>query len=138
MGLNPYKIEIANIREQCSWVHQDNKERATEKAVKIIEATVEKVKLNKPLAPLSVPITKRALVIGGGIAGIQASLDIADSGYEVILVEKNQSIGGHMLQLSETFPTLDCPQCIATPKMVQVGQHPRIKLLAYSEVEEVS
>ncbi len=138
VGLNPYKIEIANIREQCSWVHQDNKERATEKAVKIIEATVEKVKLNKPLAPLSVPITKRALVIGGGIAGIQASLDIADSGYEVILVEKNQSIGGHMLQLSETFPTLDCPQCIATPKMVQVGQHPRIKLLAYSEVEEVS
>ena len=138
VGLNPYKIEIANIREQCSWVHQDNKERATEKAVKIIKATVEKVKLNKPLAPLSVPITKRALVIGGGIAGIQASLDIADSGYEVILVEKNQSIGGHMLQLSETFPTLDCPQCIATPKMVQVGQHPRIKLLAYSEVEEVS
>ena len=138
VGLNPYKIEIANIREQCSWVHQDNKERATEKAVKIIEATVEKVKLNKPLIPLSVPITKRALVIGGGIAGIQASLDIADSGYEVILVEKNQSIGGHMLQLSETFPTLDCPQCIATPKMVQVGQHPRIKLLAYSEVEEVS
>lgn len=138
VGLNPYKIEIANIREQCSWVHQDNKERATEKAVKIIKATVEKVKLNKPLAPLSVPITKRALVIGGGIAGIQASLDIADSGYEVILVEKNQSIGGHMLQLSETFPTLDCPQCIATPKMVQVGQHPKIKLLAYSEVEEVS
>jgi len=138
VGLNPYKIEIANIREQCSWVHQDNKERATEKAVKIIEATVEKVKLNKPLVPLSVPVTKRALVIGGGIAGIQASLDIADSGYEVILVEKNQSIGGHMLQLSETFPTLDCPQCIATPKMVQVGQHPRIKLLAYSEVEEVS
>lgn len=138
VGLNPYRGEIANIREQCSWVHQDNKERATEKAVKIIEATVEKVKLNKPLVPLSVPITKRALVIGGGIAGIQASLDIADSGYEVILVEKNQSIGGHMLQLSETFPTLDCPQCIATPKMVQVGQHPKIKLLAFSEVEEVS
>ncbi|TET10280.1 MAG: CoB--CoM heterodisulfide reductase iron-sulfur subunit A family protein [Candidatus Atribacteria bacterium] len=138
VGLNPYRGEIANIREQCSWVHQDNKERATEKAVKIIEATVEKVKLNKPLVPLSVPVTKRALVIGGGIAGIQASLDIADSGYEVILVEKNQSIGGHMLQLSETFPTLDCPQCIATPKMVQVGQHPKIKLLAFSEVEEVS
>ncbi len=138
VGLNPYRGEIANIREQCSWVHQDNKERATEKAVKIIEATVEKVKLNKPLVPLSVPVTKRALVIGGGIAGIQASLDIADSGYEVILVEKNQSIGGHMLQLSETFPTLDCPQCIATPKMVQVGQHPKIKLLAFSEIEEVS
>ena len=138
VGLNPYRGEIANIREQCSWVHQNTKEIATEKAVKIIEAIIEKLKLDKPLVPLSVPVTKRALVIGGGIAGIQASLDIADSGYEVILVEKNQSIGGHMLQLSETFPTLDCPQCIATPKMVQVGQHPRIKLLAYSEVEEVS
>jgi len=138
VGLNPYRGEIANIREQCSWVHQNHKEIATEKAVKIIEATIEKLKLDIPLLPLSVPVTKRALVIGGGIAGIQASLDIADSGYEVILVEKNQSIGGHMLQLSETFPTLDCPQCIATPKMVQVGQHPKIKLLAFSEVEEVS
>jgi len=138
VGLNPYRGEIANIREQCSWVHQNTKEIATEKAVKIIEAIIEKLKLDKPLVPLSVPVTKRALVIGGGIAGIQASLDIADSGYEVILVEKNQSIGGHMLQLSETFPTLDCPQCIATPKMVQVGQHPKIKLLAFSEVEEVS
>jgi len=106
--LNPYRCEIANIREQCSWVHQNNKEIATEKAVKIIEATIEKLKLDMPLIPLRVPVTKRALVIGGGIAGIQASLDIADSGYEVILVEKNQSIGGHMLQLSETFPTLDC------------------------------
>jgi heterodisulfide reductase subunit A len=138
VGLNPYRGEIANIREQCSWVHQNTKEIATEKAVKIIEAIIEKLKLDKPLVPLSVPVTKRALVIGGGIAGIQASLDIADSGYEVILVEKNQSIGGHMLQLSETFPTLDCPQCIATPKMVQVGQHPKINLLAFSEIEEVS
>ncbi|GAI95780.1 unnamed protein product, partial [marine sediment metagenome] len=102
-----------NIREQCSWVHQDNKEIATEKAVQIIEATVEKLKLDKSLVPLSIPITKKALVIGGGIAGIQASLDIADSGYEVVLVEKNQSIGGHMLQLSETFPTLDCPQFLS-------------------------
>jgi len=137
VGLNPYRCEIANIREQCSWVHKDKK-IATEKAVEIVKATIEKLKLDKSLIPLSVPITKRALVIGGGIAGIQASLDIADSGYEVVLVERNQSIGGHMLQLSETFPTLDCPQCIATPKMVQVGQHPKIKLLAYSEVEEVS
>jgi len=137
VGLNPYRCEIANIREQCSWVHKDKK-IATEKAVEIVKATIEKLKLDKSLIPLSVPITKRALVIGGGIAGIQVSLDIADSGYEVVLVERNQSIGGHMLQLSETFPTLDCPQCIATPKMVQVGQHPKIKLLAYSEVEEVS
>lgn len=137
-GLNPYRCEIANIREQCSWAHQNNREKATHKAQKIIEALVEKLKLNKALTLSSFPVTKRALVIGGGIAGIQASLDIAESGYEVILVEKNQSIGGHMLQLSETFPTLDCPQCIATPKMVQVAQHPKIKLYAFSEVEEVS
>ncbi|RLE14638.1 disulfide reductase [Candidatus Aerophobetes bacterium] len=138
VGVNPYRCEIANIREQCSWVHQHDKEKATEKAQEIIEAAIEKLRLNKSLTPVAFPITKRALVIGGGIAGIQASLDIAESGYEVILVEKNQSIGGHMLQLSETFPTLDCPQCIATPKMVQVDQHPKIKLYAYSEVEEVS
>ncbi|MBC7190648.1 CoB--CoM heterodisulfide reductase iron-sulfur subunit A family protein [Candidatus Aerophobetes bacterium] len=138
VGVNPYRCEIANIREQCSWAHQKDKESATEKAIKVVSAIVEKVKLNIPLSPLFIPITKRVLVIGGGIAGIQASLDIAESGYEVLLVEKNQSIGGHMVQLSETFPTLDCPQCIATPKMVQVGKHPRIKLYAYCEVEEIS
>ncbi|MBE0479177.1 CoB--CoM heterodisulfide reductase iron-sulfur subunit A family protein, partial [Candidatus Aerophobetes bacterium] len=124
--------------EQCSWPHQNDKEKATQKAQEIIEATVEKLKLNKPLTSPTFPITRRALVVGGGIAGIQASLDIADSGYEVILVEKDQSIGGHMLKLSETFPTLDCPQCIATPKMVQIAQHPKIKLHTFSEVEEVS
>jgi len=136
-GLNPYQCEIANIREQCSWVHK-NKEQATKKAVKIAKSIVEKVKQNESLEPISIPVTKRALVIGGGIAGIQAALDIANGGHEVILVEKSPSIGGHMIQLSETFPTLDCSQCIMTPKMVEVSKHPKIKLMTYSEVQEVS
>ena len=136
-GLNPYLCEIANIREQCSWVHKD-KDLATKKAIKIIKNVVEKVRYNQSLEPISVPVTKRALVIGGGISGIQAALDIADSGYEVILVEREPSIGGHMIQLSETFPTLDCSQCILTPKMVDVGKHPNIELLTYSEIEEIS
>jgi heterodisulfide reductase subunit A len=136
-GLNPYQCEIANIREQCSWVHKD-KEKATNKAIRIIETMVEKANQNESLEPIKTPVTRRALVIGGGIAGIQAALDIADAGYEVILVEKAPSIGGHMIQLSETFPTLDCSQCILTPKMVQVSRHPKIKLMAYSEVQEIS
>ncbi|GAI00491.1 unnamed protein product [marine sediment metagenome] len=137
IGLNPYLLEIANIREQCSWPHSDVNQ-ATQKAIKIIKVIVEKAKQNNPLTPIKIPVNPRALVIGAGIAGIQASLDIANSGYEVVLVEKSPSIGGHMAQLSETFPTLDCSQCILTPKMVEIAQHPRIKLLAYSEVEQLS
>jgi heterodisulfide reductase subunit A len=137
IGLNPYQLEIANIREQCAWVHPD-KEKATAKALKIIETMIEKVKGDESLFPVSVPVTRRALVVGGGIAGIQASLDIANSGYEVVLVEKEPSIGGHMIQLSETFPTLDCAQCILTPKMVEAGHHANIKLYNYSEVEEIA
>ena len=137
-NLNPYQCEIANIREQCSWVHKDDKETATLKAVTIIKTILEKINQNESLEPISIPVTRRALVIGAGIAGIQASLDIANAGYEVILVEKNPSIGGHMIQLSETFPTLDCSQCILTPKMVEVALHPKIKLMAYSEVQEIS
>ncbi len=136
VGLNPYLCEMANIREHCSWVHSD-REKATEKAIELVRFLVEKVKRNRPLEPIRVPVTKRALVVGGGIAGIQAALDIANGGYEVILVERQPSIGGHMAQLSETFPTLDCSQCILTPKMVEVRQHPNIKLLTYSEVEDV-
>lgn len=136
VGMNPYQCEIANIREHCSWVHKD-KRVATAKAIKIIKSMIEKVLLNEPLKPISVPITRRALVIGGGISGIQAALDIANGGYDVVLVERSPSIGGRMAQLSKTFPTLDCSQCILTPRMVEVRQHPRIKLLAYSEVEEV-
>jgi len=135
-GLNPYLVEIANIREQVSWVHEGSK--ATEKAIRVARAMVEKVRANQPLTPAEIGVTRRALVIGGGIAGIQAALDIANAGFEVILVEKSPSIGGHMAQLSETFPTLDCSQCILTPKMVEVSRHPKIRLLTYSEVAEVS
>jgi heterodisulfide reductase subunit A len=135
-GLNPYLVEIANIREQVSWVHEGSK--ATEKAIRVARAMVEKVRANQPLTPAESGVTRRALVIGGGIAGIQAALDIANAGFEVILVEKSPSIGGHMAQLSETFPTLDCSQCILTPKMVEVSRHPKIRLLTYSEVVEVS
>ncbi|MHA1258144.1 MAG: 4Fe-4S dicluster domain-containing protein [Candidatus Heimdallarchaeaceae archaeon] len=135
-GLNPYLVEIANIREQVSWVHE-NKEDATEKAIKVIESTVEKVIRDEPLTPLEIPVTQKALVIGGGIAGIQTALDIADSGFQVTLVEKSSSIGGHMAQLAETFPTLDCSQCILTPKMVAVSRHPNVTMLTNSEIEEV-
>jgi len=136
-GINPYMCEIANIREQCSWVHTDKK-IATQKAIKIIRSIIEKTKYDEELKPIEIPITKKALVIGGGIAGIQTALNIANSGFKVILVEKSPSIGGKMAQLSETFPTLDCSQCILTPKMVEVAQHKKIQLMTYSEVEDVS
>ncbi len=135
-GLNPFLCEMANIREHCSWIHED-RARATAKAIDLTRFIVEKVKRNQPLVPISIPVERRALVIGAGIAGIQAALDIADGGREVILVEKEPSIGGHMSQLSETFPTLDCSQCILTPRMVEAFQHPRIKLMTYSEVESL-
>jgi heterodisulfide reductase subunit A2 len=135
-GINPFLCEIANLREHCSWVHEDIID-ATKKAIELVRIAVEKVKRNAPLEPIRVPVTKRSLVIGGGIAGIQAALDIANAGFECVLVEKEPSIGGHMSQLSETFPTLDCSQCILTPRMVEVYQHPKIKLLTYSEVENV-
>src|SRR5512140_2649657 len=135
-GLNAYRCEMANLREHCSWVHAKG-DTTTAKAADLVRLQVEKVKRNLPLTPIRVPVTRRALVLGGGIAGIQAALDIADAGHEVILVEKSPSIGGHMSQLSETFPTLDCSQCILTPRMVEVYQHPRIKLMAYCEVDAV-
>ncbi len=135
-GINPYMVEIANLREHCSWIHDDIK-AGTKKSIDLMRFAVEKVKFNVPLAPIRVPVTKRTLVIGGGISGIQAALDIANAGYEVVLVEKEPSIGGHMSQLSETFPTLDCSQCILTPRMVEVYQHPKIKLMTYAEVAEV-
>jgi len=135
-GLNPYMCEMANLREHCSWVH-DKSEATTQKAIDLVRTLVEKVKLDKPLFPIKVPVTKTALVIGGGIAGIQSSLDIANAGHQVILVEKDPSIGGHMSQLSETFPTLDCSQCILTPRMVEVAQHPNITLMTYAELEKL-
>ena len=135
-GLNPYLVEMANIREQCSWVHSD-REIATAKAIELIGMAVEKVRRNHALEPIKVPVTKRALVIGAGVAGIQAALDVAAGGVEVVVVEKEPSVGGKMAGLSETFPTLDCSQCILTPRMVEVGQHPNIKLMTYCEVEKV-
>jgi heterodisulfide reductase subunit A len=137
-GLNEYECEIANVREQCSWVHRMQKEDATEKAIKVILSMIEKVKLNEPLTSSSIPLIKRALVIGAGIAGMQTALDIANSGYAVMLIEREPSIGGHMAQLAETFPTLDCSQCILTPKTVEVSQHPKIQLLTYAEVVSVT
>jgi len=136
VGLNPYLLEMANIREHCSWVHHD-KADGTEKAKSLVRMCVERVKRNNKLYPIKVPVTNRALVIGGGIAGIQAALDIAKEGHEVIIVEKKPSVGGHMAQLDETFPTLDCSQCILTPRMVEIMQSENIKLHTFSEVESL-
>ncbi len=136
-GLNPYMVEIANIREQCSWIHKD-KVSGTEKAMILARAAIAKVQLNAPLIPGTTPVTKRALVIGGGIAGIQTALDIADAGFDVDIVEKQPTIGGKMTQIDKTFPTLDCASCILTPKMVDCAQHEKIHIYAFSEVESVS
>jgi len=135
-GLNPFLCEMANLREHISWVHEKG-DATTNKAIDVVRMLVEKVKRNHPLTSIKVPVTKTALVIGGGIAGIQASLDIANTGNQVILIEKDPSIGGHMSQLSETFPTLDCSQCILTPRMVEVAQHPNITLYTYAELESL-
>ncbi len=136
VGLNPYMLEVANIREQCSWIHKDMEE-ATEKAIILGRAAIAKVHLNAPLIAGQTPVTKRALVIGGGIAGIQCALDIADAGYPVDIVEKEPTIGGKMTKIDKTFPTLDCSSCILTPKMVDVAQNEKIKIYSYSEVESV-
>ncbi len=136
-GISGFTCEIANIREQCSWVHKD-RAKGTEKAIKISRSAVRRAGRNQSLDPIAVPVTRRVMVIGGGIAGISAALDIANAGLEVILVEKQATLGGHMLQLSETFPTMDCSQCILSPKMVEVSRHPKIKVMTYCEVQEVS
>ena len=132
-GINPYLYEMANIREHCSWVTED-KDKATEKAKALVAGAVYRVRLQEELFPQQVPVNPAVLVVGGGIAGIEAALKIADSGKKVYLVEKEASIGGHMAMLDKTFPTLDCSACILTPKMVNVSRHPNIELLTYSEV----
>jgi len=136
-GMNPYCCEIANIREQCSWVHQREKEKATQKAEEIISATLEKVRKNEHLEAISVAINRRALVIGGGIAGITAALDLADGGYEVVFIEREAALGGHMAQLSKTFPELDPALSSLLMKTMEVERHPKIHLYCYSELEDV-
>ncbi|NKQ35241.1 MAG: CoB--CoM heterodisulfide reductase iron-sulfur subunit A family protein [Chloroflexi bacterium] len=135
-GLNPYLCEMVSVREQVSWVTTD-KELATQKAKALVAGGVERVVQQEPLEPLHVPINEATLVVGAGIAGIQAAIEIADSGFPVYLVEREPSVGGHMAQFDKTFPTLDCAACILTPKMVTVGSHPNIHLLSYSEIERV-
>jgi len=136
-GVNPYLFEMANIREHCSWVTEDPEE-ATEKATALVSAAVNRVFYHQPLETREVPVNPNTLIVGAGIAGMQAALEIADSGNKVYLVERKPSIGGHMAQLDKTFPTLDCSACILTPRMTQVGHHPNIELMTYSEVDEVS
>jgi len=136
-GLNKYLFEMANIREQCSWVHLNDRKAATEKAKDLVKMAVAKAALLEPAEEIEVPIIRKALVIGGGVAGIQAALDLADTGYKVYLVEKEPSIGGMMARIDKTFPTMDCSICILAPKMSDVGRHPNIELLTNSEVVDV-
>lgn len=136
-GLNPYMFEMANIREHVSWIGKDMQAN-TVKAMDQVRMAVEKLRHNSPLSPKMFSVTKRVLIVGGGVAGIQAALDCAEGGLEVILVERDQSIGGKMARLDKTFPTLDCSSCILGPKMVDVAMHPKITLYAYSEVERIS
>ncbi|MEM0488434.1 MAG: CoB-CoM heterodisulfide reductase HdrA2 [Candidatus Bathyarchaeia archaeon] len=137
-GLNPYLFEMANIREFCSWCHPSTPKEAMEKAKDIIRMAVAKARLLMPLETIEVPVTNKALVIGGGIAGINAALDLAEMGFKVYLLEKSESIGGHMAQLDKTFPTLDCSICIEGPKMVDVGRHPNIEIISYADLVSVS
>ncbi|HAG07293.1 MAG TPA: disulfide reductase, partial [Peptococcaceae bacterium] len=136
-GLNKYLMEMANIRDQDSWAHWHDKEGATAKAKKLVASAVAKAALLEPLEDRFVDVTRTSLVIGGGVSGMFAALDLANAGYKVYLVEKNPSIGGNMAKLDKTFPTNDCSACILTPIMVQVGTHPNIELMTYSEVEAV-
>ena len=135
-GVNPYRMEMANLREHVSWVHND-RAIATAKAIDIVSMLVAKVARNEALHPGRAELSKRLLVIGGGIAGIQAALDVANAGYEVTLVERTPTIGGKMAMLDKTFPTLDCSACILTPLMVDVAQHPKITLRTSTEVTQV-
>jgi heterodisulfide reductase subunit A len=137
MGLNPFFFDMSNIREHCSWVHTHEEEAALEKAKDLVKMAVARAAKLEPLEQKQVDVKAKVLVVGAGISGIQAALDIADAGYKVYLVEKEPSIGGHMAQLDKTFPTLDCSSCILTPKMSLIGQHPNIELMTYSEVREV-
>ncbi len=136
-GLNPFRFEMANIREQNSWVHMHDSEGATSKAKDAIRIAVAKAALLQDLIPKSVPVEPTAMVVGAGVAGMQAALDLAAAGIKTYLIEQEPSIGGRMSQLDKTFPTLDCSQCILTPKMVDVGRSKNIELMTYSNVDSV-
>jgi len=136
-GLNPYLLHMVNIREQCSWVHSHDKEKATQKATDLVKMGVSKAGMLQPLVAREVPVEPVSMVIGAGVAGIQAALDLANMGFKVYVVETQPSIGGKMAQLDKTFPTGDCAICILAPKMVELSRHPNITLLSYSDVEEV-
>ena len=136
-GLNPFRFEMANIREQNSWVHMHDQEGSTDKAKDAIRIAVAKASLLQDLFPKTVPVEKAAMVVGAGVAGMQAALDLSAAGIKTYLIESDTSIGGRMSQLDKTFPTLDCSQCILTPKMVDVGREPLIELYTWSEVHEV-
>jgi heterodisulfide reductase subunit A len=135
--LNPYLFQMANIREHCSWLHEPGPE-LTEKAKRMVRAAVNRVSHHVPLERREVPIFPATLVVGGGIAGMQAALEIANSNHIVYIIEREPSIGGHMAQFDKTFPTLDCAACILTPKMTEVARHPFIRILTYSEVIGIS
>ena len=137
-GLNPYLFEMASIREHCSWVHLHDREAATDKAKDIVKIAVSRARLLQPQEETKIPITDKALVIGGGVAGLQAALDLADAGHQVYLVEKAASVGGIMAQLDKTFPTMDCSICVLGPKMMDVGRHHQITLMTYSQIEAIS
>ncbi len=136
-GLNSFLYEMANIREFSSWCHQNHPEEATERAKDSVRMAVAKVRLMTPLQTLEVPVTNKALIIGGGIAGINAALDLAEQGFKVYMLENSQSIGGHMAALDKTFPTLDCSICIEGPKMVDCARHPNITIFANSDLVKV-
>ncbi|MBD3157738.1 MAG: 4Fe-4S dicluster domain-containing protein [Candidatus Lokiarchaeota archaeon] len=136
-GLNPYKLEIANIREHNSWIHADEPEAATEKAIDLVRMAIARDRLLEPLEEPEVEIEKATMVVGAGIAGISAALDLANGGFKVYLIEKEPSIGGNMARIDKTFPTLDCSSCILTPRMAEVEAHPNIELITMAEVEKV-
>jgi heterodisulfide reductase subunit A len=136
-GLNPYQLEIANIREHVSWIHSDDPEAATAKAIDLVKMAVARARLLEPLVESEVDVKKSTMIVGAGIAGISAALDLANAGFKVHLVEREPTIGGKMARWDKTFPTLDCSSCILTPRMAEVGAHPNINLLTLAEIDKV-
>ncbi|MGC8828065.1 MAG: FAD-dependent oxidoreductase, partial [Anaerolineae bacterium] len=137
-GLNPYRVEIANIREQASWVHAKDPDAATRKAIEVIRTIIEKVRYDEELLPFTLPVVRRALVIGGGIAGIQAALDIAEAGFPVLLVEREERLGGRMAQLSGTYFNFEPAGDLLAQKLEALQAHPEITILTESEVESLN